>query len=51
MKIKHKRKSRMRTENFEIVHFSVHFSCKPDVAASELKKRFDNARKKKSTRR
>lgn len=35
----------MRKEFFEIVHIFEN-SCKPDVAAIELKKRFDIARKK-----
>lgn len=36
---------RMRTINLEIINFSDHL-CKPDVAASEVKKQFDNARKR-----
>ncbi|KAL4123194.1 hypothetical protein QTP88_015417 [Uroleucon formosanum] len=36
---------RMRTKSLEIINFSDNL-CKPDVAASEVKKQFDNARKR-----
>ncbi|KAF0759758.1 MULE domain-containing protein [Aphis craccivora] len=38
-------KGRMRTKNIEIINFSDHL-CKPDVATSEVKKQFNNARKR-----
>lgn len=42
---KEKCKGRMRVKNGEIIDFAEHL-CKPDVAACEVKKHFDNARKR-----
>jgi len=40
---------RMRTKNLEIINFSDHL-CKPDVAASEVKKQFEKCKKKSAKR-
>jgi len=42
---KEKCKGRMRIKNIEIINFSDDL-CKPDVATSEVKKQFHNAKKK-----
>jgi len=42
---KNKCTDRMRTKNLEIINFS-DYLCRPDVAASEVKNQFDNARKR-----